>query len=67
MIAGLIARGSLRGSGGNSQKSGSQICSFVGNAKPCGITPAIVAGLPLMRTFLPTISAAPPKSRCQMP
>ena len=27
----------------------------------------IVAGLPLIRIALPTMSAAPPKSRCQSP
>ena len=28
---------------------------------------SIVAGFPLIRTALPTMSAAPPKSRCQIP
>jgi hypothetical protein len=64
---GLTFDGSLRGRGGYSLKSGSQSSSFVGNAKPFGITPTIVAGLPLIRTCLPTMSREPPKSRCQMP
>ena len=65
--AGLMFAGSLRGRGGNSLKSGSHSSSLTGKAKPWGMTPMIVAGLPLMRTFLPTMSWDPPKSRCQMP
>ena len=67
MIAGLVAFGSLRGLTGNSGNSGIQSSSLVGNAKPFGITPTIVAGLPLIRTPRPRMSDAPPKSRCQMP
>ena len=62
----LIARGSFRARTGNSGKSGSQSSSFVGKLKPEGITPMMVAGLPLIRTCLPMTSDAPPKSRCQM-
>ncbi len=66
-IAGFVAFGSLRGRTGKSGKSGSHSSSLVGKSKPFGITPMIVAGLPLIRTPLPTMSAAPPKSRCQTP
>jgi hypothetical protein len=59
--------GSVRGRGGYSLNSGSQSSSFAGNAKPFGMTPTMVAGFPLIRTRVPTISCAPPKSRCQTP
>ena len=67
MTAGLLARGSFLGRTGNSLYSGIHISSLSGNVKPWGMTPMMVAGLPLSRTSLPTMSAAPPKSRCHVP
>ncbi len=61
-----MLRWSLRSRTGNSVNRGTQSSSLFGNANPAGITPTMVAGVPLMRSDLPMMSDLPPKSRCQM-
>lgn len=57
---------SPRGVPSTSRRSGTQIFSIAGKAKPSGMTPMISAGSPFTVTTWPSTSRSPPKRSIQI-